>query len=137
MEMQGSISGAAITRATDAMLRVLGGDSVSLLFSALGLPDDPAAQLGLTDPGVEEVAFAPVVVRTLSTDSNGPRRRLQFLIPGSAVAEAVVDRNVAGAEQLFQRALGISYDGDLFHIANVATEYFAGTAYLFLVEAVE
>ena len=80
MEMHGSISGAAITRATDAMLRVLGGDSVSLLFSALGMPDDPAAQLGLTDPGVEEVPFAPVVVRTLSTDSNGPRRRLQFLI---------------------------------------------------------
>jgi hypothetical protein len=137
MGTQGSISGIAITRAADAMLRALGGDAISLLFSALTLPNDPAAQLGLTDPGVQEMAFSPVVVRTLPTDSNGPRRRLQFLIPGSQVADAVVERNVPDAEQLFESALGISYDGDLFHIANVVTEYFAGTAYLFLVEAVE
>lgn len=135
--MQSSISGVAITRAANAMLRALGGDSVCLLFSAITLANDPAAQLGLTDPGVDQVAFCPVVVRTLPTDSSGPRRKLQFLFPGSAVAEAVVERNVENAEQLFESALGVSYDGDLFHITNVATEYFGGTAYLFLVEAVE
>jgi hypothetical protein len=137
MGSQSSISGVAITRAADAMLRALGGDSIDLLFSALTLPNDPAVQLGLTDPGVTEVEFSPVVVRTLPTDSNGPRRRLQFLIPGATVAQAVVDRNAASAEQFFESALGISYDGDLFHITKVATEYFAGTAYLFTVEAVE
>lgn len=137
MGSQVSISGAAITRAADAMLRALGGDSIGLLFSALAIPNDPAAQLGLTDPGVAEVALSPVVVRTLPTDSTGPRRRLQFLVPGSGVADAVIERNVPNAERLFESALGISYDGDLFHITDVKMEYFAGTAYLFLVEAVE
>jgi hypothetical protein len=131
------VSGAAITRAADAMLRALGGDSISLLFAANAVPNDPSVQLGMVDPGVEEVVFSPVVVRTLPTSSDGPRRRLQFLIAGSAVADELAERNTANAEALFQSALGISYDGDLFHIVNVLTEYFAGTAYLFLVEGVE
>ena len=33
--------------------------------------------------------------------------------------------------------LDLLYDSDLFHIENVATEYFAGTAYLYRVLAVE
>jgi hypothetical protein len=131
------VSGAAIVRAADAMLRALGGDTVNILFPAITMPNDPSVQLGLVDPGVEEVQFSPVVVRTLPTTREGPRRRLQFLIPGSAVAAELADRNEPTAEALFLSALGISYDGDLFHIVNVLTEYFAGTAYLFLVEAVE
>jgi hypothetical protein len=131
------VSGAAIIRAADAMLRALGGDTISVLFPATTMPNDPSVQLGLVDAEVEEVNFTPVVVRTLPTASEGPRRRLQFLIPGSAVAAELAERNAATAEAMFASALGISYDGDLFHIVNVATEYFAGTAYLFLVEAVE
>jgi len=135
--MEMGLSGAAIARAADAMLRALGGDTITLLFPALTVPNDPSAQLGLVDPGVEQVNFSPVVVRTLPTTGDGPRRRLQFLIPGTAVAAELAERNAPNAEVMFESALGISYDGDLFHIVNVATEYFAGTAYLFLVEAVE
>lgn len=135
--MNVGVSGAAITRAADAMLRVLGGDSISLLFAANAVPNDASVQLGMVDPGVVEVVFSPVVVRTLPTSSDGPRRRLQFLIAGSSVADELAERNVPNAEALFESALGISYDGDLFHIVNVLTEYFAGTAYLFVVEGVE
>jgi hypothetical protein len=38
---------------------------------------------------------------------------------------------------LFDGALGLLYDNDLFHIENVTTEFFAGTAYLYRVLAVE
>lgn len=131
------VSGAAIARAAEAMLRALGGDSISMLFAANAEPNDASAQLGMVDPGVEEAVFSPVVVRALPTSADGPRRRLQFLIPGSAVAGELAARNAANAEALFQSALGISYDGDLFHIVNVLTEYFAGMAYLFVVEGVE
>jgi len=34
-------------------------------------------------------------------------------------------------------ALGLQYDGDLFHIEAVVTETFAGTAYFYVVTAVE
>jgi hypothetical protein len=131
------ISSAAVVRAADAMLQALGGDQVSMLFPLVTMPNDPSAQLGLADPGVEEVVFSPVVVRTLVTSTTGPRRRLEFLLSGAAVAAELTSRNVASAEALFNGALGLIYDNDLFHIENVTTEYFAGTAYLYCVLAVE
>jgi hypothetical protein len=40
-------------------------------------------------------------------------------------------------ENLFAAAMGLVYDGDLFHIETVITENFAGTAYFYVVTAVE
>jgi len=131
------ISGAAVVRAADSMLRALGGTEIMVMFPSLILPDDPSAQLGLVDPGVEEVPFSPVVVRILETASTGPRRRLEFLISGATVSEELSSRNVATAEALFVNALGVIYQGDLLHIENVTTEYFADAAYLCRVLAVE
>ena len=131
------MTSAAVVRAADAMLQALGGDGVSLLFPLVTMPDDPSAQLGLADPGVEEVIFSPVVVRTLQTGTTGPRRRLEFLISAAAVTDELSARNVATAEALFNGALGLLYDNDLFHIENVMTEYFGGTAYLYRIVAVE
>ena len=131
------MSSAAVMRAADAMLQALGGDGVSMLFPLITMPNDPSAQLGLADPGVEEVIVSPVVVRTLATPATGPRRRLEFLFSGAAVAAELTSRNAASAEALFDTALGLLYDNDLFHIENVTTEYFAGAAYLYRVLAVE
>jgi hypothetical protein len=131
------MSSAAVVRAADAMLQALGGDQISMLFPLITMPNDPSAQLGLADPGVEEVIFCPVVVRPLVTPATGPRRRLEFLFSGTTVGEQLTSRNVASAEVLFDSALGLLYDNDLFHIENVTTEYFAGTAYLYRVLAVE
>jgi len=131
------MSPAAMVRATDAMLQALGGDQVSMLFPLITMPNDPSAQLGLADPGVEEVIFCPVVVRSLITPATGPRRRLEFILSGATVAAELSSRNVASAEILFNGALGILYDNDLFHIEKVTSEFFAGTAYLYRVLAVE
>jgi len=131
------ISGAAVVRAAEAMLRALGGDAVAIVFPLVTLPNDPSAQLGLADPGVEQVPFSPVVVRSLVAPNTGPRRRLEFLIAGASVADAVVSQNAASADALFSSALGILYDGSMFHIEGVITEYFAGTAYLYKVTAME
>ena len=131
------ISGAAVMRSADAMLRALGGTTISVVFPLVTLADDPSAQLGLADPGVQELIFSPVVVRSVAVTDTGPRRRLEFLISGAAVAAGVVTQNSASAEALFNSALGVNYDGVLFHIEHVTTEYFAGTAYLYKVSAVE
>jgi hypothetical protein len=131
------MSPAAVVRAADAMLQALGGSDVSMLFPLITLPNDPAAQLGLADPGVEEVVFSPVVVRTLIAPATGPRRQLEFLLSGAAVAAQLSLRNVPTAEALFDGALGLLYDNDLFHIEHVTTEYFAGTAYLYRLLGVE
>ncbi|HZR57140.1 MAG TPA: hypothetical protein VFA74_09735 [Terriglobales bacterium] len=136
-QAQTGVSGPAVQRAADAMLRALGGDQITLLFPLITLPNDPSAQLGMVDPGVEEVLFGPVVIRNLVVPSSGPRRRLEFLLSGSAVTAELAARNVTSAQDLFDSALGVMYDGQLFHIDGITTEYFAGAAYLYRLVGVE
>jgi hypothetical protein len=135
--MRFGISGVALVRAADAMLRSLGGADVTLLFPQQVLPDDTSMELGLVDPGVEQVKFCPVVVRNLPTGNEGPRRKLEFLLPASVVASEAVDRNMASGADLLNGALGLVHQGQTFHIAEITTECFAGTAYLYRVLAVE
>jgi len=129
--------GAAAARAADAMLRALGGDQITIVFPLVQMPNDPSAQLGLVDPGVQEVTLSPVAVLNLPSAGDGPRRKLQFLISNTAVASAVVAQNSASADAFFDSALGINYGNDLFHIEEVVPEYFAGVACLYRVTAVE
>ncbi len=125
----------AAARAADAMLRTLGGTEVILLFPAAGLPGDAVADLGLVDPGVVQALISPVIVRELTTETNGPRRRIEMLAGHAAMAEQVSQRNVATAEVLFETALGLIYRGDLFHIQGFVVERLAGVAYLYRVSA--
>jgi len=132
------VSGAALIRAADAMLRALGGGAeVSLLFPLTSSPDDTSSQLGLTDPGVEQVPISPVVARNLPTENNGPRRRMEFLLPASSVADEATNRDFASGQALLEAALGLLHQGELFHVEGIVTEYFAGTPYLYRVTAVE
>lgn len=129
------VSGGAAARTADAMLRSLGGTDVILLFAAGGMPNEALAELGLVDPGVEQASIAPVIVRELTTENNGPRRRIEVLAGRSALAEQVSQRNVASADVLFETALGIVYQGEMFHIEGYVVERFGGVAYLYRVLA--
>lgn len=124
-------------RAATAMLRSLGGSEVFLLLPQVGMPDDASAQLGLVDPGVEQVKLTPVIIRNLATENTGPRRRVEFLIPAAALLNELGTRGIASAQVLLNGALGVLHDNELFHIEGVATEYFAGTAYLYRITGVE
>jgi len=127
---------AAILRAADAMLRAVGGCQILLSFPLATLPNDPSAQLGLVDPGVQQVALSPVVVRTLMPAASAPEKRVQFLISGAAVAAVLPAQNVASGEELFAGALAIVFDNGNFHIVDVITEYCGETPYLYKVTAV-
>jgi hypothetical protein len=135
--MGGGICGAALVRAANAMLQALGGDQVSLLLSATAMASDAAGQLGLVDPGVQEVIVTPVVARNLPTGNLGPARRIEFTLPASAIEVQLPTLGMGSVEALFSVALGLMYDGDLFHIETVVPENFAGTAYFYVVTAVE
>ncbi|MGB9493059.1 MAG: hypothetical protein WCA92_21535 [Terriglobales bacterium] len=129
------ISGCAAARAADAMLRTMGGTEVTLLFAAAGLPAEAGAELGLVDPGLAQAPIAPVIVNELATENNGPRRRIELVIGRSAMAQPVSQRNVESADVLLETALGIVYQGEMFHIEGFAVERFAGVAYLYRVLA--
>jgi hypothetical protein len=131
------ICGDALVRAANAMLAALGGDQVSLLLPATAMASDAAGQLGLVDPGVQNVIISPVVSRNLPTGSLGPTRKIEFTLPASALAVQLPTLGLASVEDLFDAVLGLLYDGDLFHIESVVTENFAGTAYFYVVTAVE
>jgi hypothetical protein len=119
------------------MLAALGGDQVNLLLPATAMASDSGGQLGLVDPGVQQVIIAPVVTRNLPAGSQGPTRRIEFTMPASALEQELPTLGMASVENLFNAALGLMYDGDLFHIESVAPENFAGTAYFYVVTAVE
>jgi hypothetical protein len=129
------ISGAAAARAADAMLQTMGGTEVTLLFPAAGLPADGVAQLGLVDPGVVQGLISPVIVVELTTENNGPRRRIEVLAGQAALAEQVSQRNVASADVLFDTAIGLIYGGEIFHIKGYVVERVAGVAYLYRIAA--
>ena len=124
-------------RAADAMLRALGGDEIVLVLPLPASATDVSSQIGLADPGVQQVALAPVVARNLPTPASGPAQRLELLISVPAVASTVESLGVASAEALFNAALGIQYQGELFHIESATTDRFAGIAYLYRVIVVE
>jgi hypothetical protein len=135
--VMGGICGTAVMRAADAMLRSMGGQEISMLIPLGATPGDVAGQLGLADPGVEEVKISPVVTRNLPTQNNGPRRRVEFLVPGSGIAMVLSSHDFASAEQLIDATLGIVYEGELFHIEGFSAEYFGASAYLYRVVGVE
>jgi hypothetical protein len=132
-----AIAGTAVMRAADALLRALGGDEIALVLPMPTETGTDSTQLGLTDPGIQQLTISPVVVRTLPAPNTGPRVRLEFLISASAVANAVDEEGADNAQALFDLTLGIQHQADLFHIESVSTEYFAGMAYLYRVVAVE
>lgn len=135
--MGSGICGAALIRAANAMLTALGGGNVSLLLPAMATASDAAGQLGLVDPGVQAIIIGPAVARNLPTNHLGPRRRIEFTLPASAVGAQLPTLGMGTAEDLFNASLGLEYDGDLFHIEAVMTENFAGTAYFYVLIAVE
>jgi hypothetical protein len=124
-------------RAADAMLRALGGDEIRLVLPLPASSSDLSSEIGLADPGVQQVRLTPVVVRTLPAPASGPAQRLELLVSVSAVASVVEEQGLASAQALFNAALGIEHEGALFRIESTGTDYFAGIPYLYRVVVVE
>lgn len=133
----GGICGTALLRAAVALMKALGGDTVSLVLPGSAMANDAAGQLGLVDPGVQEVIIAPVVTRELTTGNLGPRRRVEFTLPASAITNQLPTLGMGSAEDLFGIVLALNYAGDLFHIETVVPESPGGTVCFYVVTAVE
>ena len=131
------ICGAGLQRAADALLRALGGEAVTLVLPATAMAGDAAGQLGLVDPGVQEVLISPVSARPIQTGNLGPRRRVEFTISASAITNQLAALGMSSGDDLFNAVIGLTYHGDLFHVETVVPESFGGTVCLYVVTAVE
>ena len=131
------ICGAGMRRVADALARAFGGESISLILPATAMANDAAGQLGLVDPGVQEVLLSPVVIREITTGNLGPRRRVEFTVPASIIERELPGLGMGSSADLFKAALGLNYGSDLFHIESVVPESFAGNICFFVITAVE
>ena len=135
--MGSGICGAALVRAANAMLSAFGNDEITLLLPGTGLGTDAAGQLGLVDPGVQSLVISPAVIHILPVTNVGPLRKVQFTLPASVLDAQLSGLGMGSVQDIFDAVLGLEYGGDLFHIESIATENFAGTAYFYVVTAVE
>lgn len=131
------ICGAGMRRAADALLRALGGEAVTLVLPATAMATDAAGPLGLVDPGVQEVLISPVVTRELPAGNIGPRRRVEFTLPASAIANQLPALGMGSGADLFNAVIGLTYNGEMFHVEKVVPESFGGTICFYVVTGVE
>ena len=101
--MASGICGAALVRAANAMLAAFGGDQVSLLLPANAMASDAAGQLGLVDPGVQQVVISPVVTHNLPMTDSGPARKIEFTLPASVLEAQLPGLGIGTVEELFER----------------------------------
>lgn len=121
----------AVVRAAEAMIRVLGGCAVTLLFPMLTANEKSPPGLGLGSPLTEQIELSPTAMVTLPSDSGMAAARLELLIPASVIFSTMAERTAATPENLFDSALGVIHEGRLLRIESWTAEYFAGTPYLF------
>ncbi len=116
--------GLAIARATEAMLRSLGGTEITML---LPMKLDPADATG----ALEEVPVSPVVLRTAGED------RFELLVGAKTAAYIAEARGFDSADMLFQAVVGFENGESLLRIASVGVDTFAGEPYLYRLNLVE
>ena len=116
--MRFGVSGVALVRAADAMLRALGGAEVTVISQQV-VAGRHQRGVGVGGSRRGKVKFSPVVVAVRPQGKRGPqRRRSEFLLPASVVVSEAVDRNVASGVDLLNGALGLVHQGETLHIAG-------------------
>ncbi len=123
----------AVVRAAEAMIRVLGGCSVTVLFPVSTANEQSKPGLGLGEQLTEQVELSPAAMLTLPRDSGLAATRLELLVPASTIFTTMAERVAATPENLFDSALGVIHEGRLLRIESWTAEYFSGTPYLFRV----
>src|SRR5438105_1665258 len=121
-----ALRGQAMLRAADAMLRVLGGSDVALRLPIPAAASATAVQLGLAAPQVVDVALAPAAVLPLEASPVQQRLRYELLVSASATNAAVESEGLNSAQELFNSAVGVVFNGKLLRIERIAVEIFGG-----------
>ena len=123
-------------RAAETLIRTLGATAVQFCFPLAGSATGDGAQLGLSQPQLEEITVAPVVVRLWQ----GPAEfKEQFeLVAAAATLDQLFELRAAGdmAGLLGQLAV-IRWNGRMFRATKWSSELFAGDEYLYRLQVTE
>jgi hypothetical protein len=122
--------GLALGRATESMLRAMGGGEAMFRVPVHLQDDNPTQQeLGLRPVLTDNVAISPVVVRWDASSA-------QLLIsPRSLEAQLLLRAQTA--EEFFERTCSVQVQGRSLRIRSYRAEQFAEQVYLYRISAVE
>lgn len=122
--------GFAAVRAAEALLRTLGGCTISVR-----IPVNIAGtgEFGVAGAATEDVALSPVVVLRARKHAKVPRGYAELLISAVSLASAKEITDAAGSEAFFDSALGIVHDTVLKRIVSFSVDAFGGMPYLYRV----
>jgi len=122
----------AAARASDALLRALGGRTVMLRMPAPAVPADVAEQLGIATPTFQDLPLAPVVYRKArATLAAGEAARYELLVSAAVIKGIVGSLAYASASVLFATASGILCGDELMEIVTASEEQVFGRPYVY------
>lgn len=125
-------STAAQQRASDALLRCLGGRTVLLRLPVNVAAGTDADQLGQVTPVYEDIPLSPAVFRRLRPGmADGQVNRYEVLISASSVGAQLGLLQIASTDELFAMAAGVFVDKELMPIEAAAEAEAFGRPYLY------
>jgi hypothetical protein len=122
---------AAMTRAADAMIQLLGAATVAIRVPMAATTTGPALST-IT----EDLELAPVHIRQLANDSNG-RRRFELLVSATPLNAMAESQGADDVDAMLAAAVGVVYGDALLRVNGVASDQTAGVPYLYRIEVVE
>jgi hypothetical protein len=119
-------------RVADALLRSLGGGSVSIRMPGGPIDASDAAQIGDSGPSFQDLPLSPSIFRKARVVmKDGQASSFEMLISASAVQQQVSDLQLASADALFAMALGMTVSNKFFLIEAVTAPEVFGQVYLY------
>jgi len=125
----------AARRSADAMLRVMGGEEITLRLSDPST-GDTSSQLGITPPTAEEVQINPAVVQAIPPAEDGSMR-LQVMLSADKLDAIAESYGVTNISPWLTGSQGLVYRGRIFTIRSVTSNSFAGSEVLYFLVATE
>src|ERR1035441_3619600 len=123
-----------VRRATDAMVRALGGTQITLRIADASA-GDTNSQIGLTPPMSEDLQISPALVRTMPA-ANGSKR-IEVTLSAKAVKPLADQYGVDDIPTWLLTAEGVLFRGKLMHIDTVISDHLGGMDYLYHIMATE
>lgn len=129
-------SALAATRSAEALVRTMGATSVQFCFPVAGSATGDGAQLGLSQPQMEELTVAPVLVRAIELPEEF-KSECDLVIAASTLDQIVEQRAAGDVAGLLIQLAAIRWNGKTFRVTKVNSERFAGSQYLYHLQVME
>jgi len=126
----------AAVRAAEAMLRTVGGSSVSVRVPVTTSDATTQAQIGVSGVSCEDVALAPVIVRRFKGPLDGKLHR-ELIMAAGTLARLREIHATDDAEKFFRTAVGVVVESRLMRVTGFAADEFSGTPYIYRVQVTE